>query len=99
MTRTRDELVGIIGDAMVRQLPPEWTRVAIQRRVNGASTDDLLLAALALLHEQQERIDSLEREHDDLVSDRDRLEDERDDLTDEVKTLRRRLHDLKRSAR
>jgi hypothetical protein len=99
MTATRDELIGVIGDVLVRQLPAEWTRVAIQRRVNGAGADDLLLAALELLREWQERIDSLEREHDDLVSDRDQLEDERDDLAAEIKTLRGELRSLKRSAR
>lgn len=97
MTASRDELVGIIGDVMVRQLPPEWTRVAIQGRTNGASADDLLLTALTLLREQQEHIALLESDNDDLTERNNQLECDNDDLIDEVKGLRRRLHDLERS--
>ena len=63
------------------------TLAAVARRAEGASPDDLLLAAIALLRDQAARIAGLENEVGFLSDEKDRVEGERDELAGELTEL------------
>jgi hypothetical protein len=64
-----DELVSRLHDALaLRGLSPGATLSLIRRRINGASTDQLLKAAIAALVEQRDNVAQLENEIETLES-------------------------------
>jgi hypothetical protein len=68
------ELRGHIADVLARSgLSVSYTLGLIQRRANGASSEQLLAAAIMILREQHEQITWLETEVAELTDANDRL--------------------------
>jgi DNA anti-recombination protein RmuC len=72
-----EEIAGHIADALAtNNISASFTLNLIRRRVNGASSDQLLTAAIAVLREQASKIAELEARVSDLTEDNERLEDD-----------------------
>jgi hypothetical protein len=84
---SHDALADIVNDVVARHLSPERTLIAIFRRLDGATTNDLLLAMLSALTAQRELLAVDEREINNLTRQVDGLETELRDLQGEIGRL------------
>jgi hypothetical protein len=94
---SREALADFVNDLVARNLSPERILVAIFQRLNGVTTNDLLLAIISALTAQRELLAANEREVVGLSRQVDGLEVELRDLLFEIGRLQERAPAIRTS--